>query len=347
MPEETSTSRYRITDPGQVLGTTGCGSRNQSGSEPGYYDLSILKPPVWKWEIEGYFFLGGISAGSFIVSSLARLLGNGRFRDLARDGAYVSFLAFIPCAPLLILDLGDPKRFHHMLRVFKPASPMNFGAWVLTAFSVPTALAALGEGVKEYRSSRSRSFWPVRFRRHEELLPPAAFLPLDLAGIPLALLLAGYTGILLSCTSNPVWCKSLWLGPLFSASSISTGANAALLALEARGSSECASKALLNNVATASHAVELVTLGGYVEERGPLAKPFTRGRYRKHMALAVGGIFVSEVLKRLPLTGKAKSLANVAGSLIGLAAGMALRSAIVYAGHDAANDPDLARRVTS
>ena len=39
----------------------------------------------------------------------------------------------------------------------------------------------------------------------------------DAAGVPLALLLAGYTGVLLSGTSTPIWSKNPWLGALFSA----------------------------------------------------------------------------------------------------------------------------------
>ena len=40
----------------------------------------------------------------------------------------------------LVLDLGDPLRFHHMLRVFKPSSPMSLGTWCLSAYSLPLTL---------------------------------------------------------------------------------------------------------------------------------------------------------------------------------------------------------------
>ena len=43
--------------------------------------------------------------------------------------------------PLLISDLGRPERFHHMLRVLKPTSPMSVGSWVLGASSTAIALA--------------------------------------------------------------------------------------------------------------------------------------------------------------------------------------------------------------
>ena len=41
---------------------------------------------------------------------------------------------------MLVLDLGDPLRFHHMLRVFKPSSPMSLGTWSLAAYSLPLTL---------------------------------------------------------------------------------------------------------------------------------------------------------------------------------------------------------------
>jgi hypothetical protein len=39
-------------------------------------------------------------------------------------------------------DLGDPLRFHHMLRAFKLTSPKSLGTWCLTAYSLPLAAAA-------------------------------------------------------------------------------------------------------------------------------------------------------------------------------------------------------------
>src|SRR5689334_16118877 len=74
--------------------------------EPAYYNISILKSPVWKWEIATYFFLGGISAASYVLARLAERAGGDRYRDLARAGTYIAGATWIPCAPLLIHDLG-------------------------------------------------------------------------------------------------------------------------------------------------------------------------------------------------------------------------------------------------
>src|SRR5262245_14245046 len=116
----------------------------------GYYGLPMLKRPTWGGEIAGYFFLEGVSAGSFLMASLAARSGDKRLRPVMRAGHYTALLAFIPCPPLLIADLGDPSRFHHMLRVFKPSSPMNLGAWTLSAYSLPLTLLAAKQLAEEF-----------------------------------------------------------------------------------------------------------------------------------------------------------------------------------------------------
>src|SRR5438874_12706772 len=96
-----------------------------------YKDVPILKRPTWNNEVAAYFFFGGVSAGAALIGSLAELFGGEPRKELARTANYVSFATLLPCPPLLIDDLGTPQRFHHMLRVFKPSSPMNLGSWSL------------------------------------------------------------------------------------------------------------------------------------------------------------------------------------------------------------------------
>jgi hypothetical protein len=127
--------------------------------EPSYYDISMLKPPTWGWEIASYFFLGGLSAGSYLLARMADRFGGQRSREVTKVGTTVAALAVAPCAPLLIADLGDPARFHHMLRVFKPWSPMNLGAWTLTGYSGAAALALLREWGGDARIPRSGPHW--------------------------------------------------------------------------------------------------------------------------------------------------------------------------------------------
>src|SRR5947209_12304571 len=107
-------------------------------------------------------------------------MGGERFRKVTRAGTAIAAAAFVPCAPLLIADLGDPKRFHHMLRVFKPGSPMNLGTWVMTAYS----------GVVFITSIRELLRWR-RPHRREGVLFRMAMAGADFCGLPLAMLFAG------------------------------------------------------------------------------------------------------------------------------------------------------------
>jgi len=119
-------------------------------AEPGYYSLPMLKRPLWRWEIAIYFFGEGISSGCYVLATAADLFGGGRYRRLIRAARYISWLTMIPCPPLLIADLGRPERFHHMLRIFKPLSPMNLGSWALFGFGQPVTYLALQEAAGQF-----------------------------------------------------------------------------------------------------------------------------------------------------------------------------------------------------
>jgi formate-dependent nitrite reductase membrane component NrfD len=240
-------------------------------SDRSYYDIPLLKKPVWTPEIGWYFFLGGLSAGSYLLARVAERLGGQRYRAVTRAGTWIALGALAPCPVLLIVDLGDPKRFHHMLRVFKWRSPMSLGSWVLTGYSGVVFFTARGEWFRGRRRGRPN------------LRGKAALLTLDAAGLPLAILFSGYTGVLLSGTATPVWSQNPWIGPLFSASALSNGASAINLALELRrGADEETAKSpeqeALEKIDTAAHAAEAVTTAGYLSTAGSLAKPLPHGK---------------------------------------------------------------------
>ena len=173
----------------------------------------------------------------------------------------------------------------------------------------------------------------------------------DAAGVPFALLVASYTGVLLSCTANPLWCKNPWLAPLFTASAIATGADAISLALDCTGSDrdrrgpgdDSPSQRVLHQVNTLAHAVEGVTAAGFLRHAGEKAKPILRGKQSTHFALAVGGLAAAEVLKRLPVAPSMRKPVRMFAAAVGLAAGFSLRWAIVQGGREAATDPHTSR----
>ncbi len=306
--------------------------------EPSYYDVSPLKPPLWRWEIAWYFYLGGLSAGAYAISRMAERFGGKEFRDISKVGSYVAMAAFLPCPPLLIADLGDPKRFHHMLRVFKPSSPMSLGTWAIVGYSGMAATQV----VREYL--RDEKALPAEKSKLARMTGKTLLALHDAAGVPFALVVAGYTGVLLSCTANPLWSRSKWIGPLFTASALSTGAAAISLALP--GNADSPSHRALEKIDTAAHLTEAACLAGFIKERGELAKPLTTGGQRHHLRLACAGIVVSEVLKHLPLPGKAGRFANKLAAAVGLATGLSLRWAFIYGGREAAKDAHLSRLST-
>ncbi len=56
-------------------------------AEPSYYDIPLLKAPLWKWEIASYFFFGGLSTGAYLLGRIADRAGGGAYRDISRWGA--------------------------------------------------------------------------------------------------------------------------------------------------------------------------------------------------------------------------------------------------------------------
>src|SRR5438552_2137538 len=105
---------------------------------------------------------------------------------------------------LLMLDLGRPERFWHMLiesHTFRPMlksySPMSFGSWILLAFggfALLSVVAALAE------AGRIRWTWPLRLRA-----PGPLGTLVSLVGGLLGFFVTGYTGVLLAVTNRPIW----------------------------------------------------------------------------------------------------------------------------------------------
>src|SRR5712692_1850841 len=101
----------------------------------------ITVAPAWEWWLVWYFFIGGLAAGLYFTAALLELMGTARDREMTKVSDYLVFPLVLVCAVLLILDLGRPERFWHMLiqsetgrLMFKYWSPMSMGAWALLVF---------------------------------------------------------------------------------------------------------------------------------------------------------------------------------------------------------------------
>ncbi len=309
-------------------------------AKDGYYGLPMLKRPLWKWEIALYFFFEGISSGAYLLGNLAEFGGRTEYKNLIRAARYISLATLIPCPPLLIADLGKPQKFHHMLRVWKPKSPMNLGAWALTAFSLPVGLLAVRQ-----LSNDDALPLPKIVEKTVALVPSRV---VGAAGIPFALTMLSYPGVLLSTTSTPVWSRTRLLGALFAAASLHNAVSALSLANSLGGDKTFISNKLekLENLTTVAEAAALTA---YIATSKSAAEPLTKGRYAKLFWLgAVGAGIVAPALIRFGSSEKRKKspAKKILGSVLSLAGGLALKWAVTHAGRASAEDPKAAREAT-
>ena len=295
-----------------------------------YKDVPILKAPTWRNEVAAYFFFGGLSAGAALIGSLAEVFGGERRKALARTAHYVSFAALLPCPPLLIDDLGMPSRFHHMLRIVKPSSPMNLGSWALL-------LHGAGATATVMRMLAAEDKLPVPFvGALLRLLPERLMAGL---GIPSSFVLAGYTGVLLGTTSIPVWYTSPMLGGLFMSSSLASGAAATSLACGWSGRESHEEHQALAALGVTLGAAELGLLGGYMATSGDAAKHLTTGPEGALMLGAAAMMATALLLDIAVLvTGKKNKAASTLAGVAALAGGAMLRWAVVRAGRVSSQD---------
>ena len=284
----------------------------------------LAAPPDWGWYIVWYFFLGGLAGGAYLLGTVMRLLGDPRDQPMAKRAFVVSFLAMVLCPVLLTLDLGRPERFWHMLidrtgggLAFKYWSPMSVGAWILVGFglfstvSCVGALAGLG-GLRASAAVRLGAALDGPFGRWFEG-----------CGALFGLALAGYTGVLLSVSNEPVWSDTWALGGLFLASGLSIAAAALGLVGGQRSDPATAQKlwradAWFLKLELALLLVLFVTLGG-------VAARFAHGPWLLLWLLVLLGNLVPLLLHARG----APSRAGLAAACV-LLGGLSLRTVVIF-----------------
>jgi hypothetical protein len=263
-----------------------------------YYGRPILKEPTWTWEIPVYFFLGGTAGAAAPLALASEARGDA---ETARRAWIVAMVALAGSPPLLISDLGRPERFHHMLRVFKPTSPMNVGSWILTACGGAFALGA----------ARSLLGWFPRLARARA------------AAAVLGPALSTYTAVLVADTAVPAWHEARRELPWVFAAGSAMSAGAATAALG--GGEQARRLALVGAVG------ELAATTVMEHRLGDLGEPYHEGE---------AGRF-AKVAKGLAATGAVAMAARrkrIGGALL-LGAAMATRWSVYKAGFQSARDP--------
>lgn len=292
-------------------GADGAAPRRGRDDHPGgsYYGMSIINPPTWaESNIAGYLFAGGLAGSSSILAAGADLTGRAA---LARRAKLCASAALAASLIALVHDLGRPARFLHMLRVFKPTSPMSVGVWILVVYS-PLNVASAGSELTGIAPRVGRA-----------------------AGVgagALGAAVASYTAALIADTAVPAWHEGYRELPfLFVGSAAAAGAGFGLLAGPLSENEPARRMAVLGGAAELVAEQLMERRLGMVAEALHTGK--ARGRLRAAKALTAAG-----ALGAGTIAGRSRGGAVLAGAA--LLAGSALtRFGIFAAGMESARDP--------
>ncbi|MCA1222865.1 NrfD/PsrC family molybdoenzyme membrane anchor subunit [Streptomyces sp. 8L] len=274
-----------------------------------YYGRPVIKPPSWSaTDIAGYFFFGGLAGAGSVLAAGAQATGRP---TLARAMKISSIGALSLSTAALIHDLGRPARFHHMLRVFKPTSPMSVGSWLLAGYgSFAGAAAASAVTGRLPRAGAAATAGAALFG-------PAV---------------AAYTAVLAADTAVPAWHGAHRELPYVFVASATAAASGMALAVAPTAENTPA------RYAAALAAVGDVASMSLAERRlGMVAETYRTGRagtlLRAARALTVGGAACAALL------GHRRRAAAAGGGAMLLAGSACTRFGIFAAGVASAEDP--------
>ncbi len=192
----------------------------------------------WNWSVAVYLFVAGVSAGAFFISALAFFLGNGKYKNISRLGAYIAPFPLLLGILCLIYDLERPFLFWKLLLTFQSHSVMSLGSWLLLIFSFLSFLnfylwlperfdlvelfsRLLSRLGKIKIISKLKNGFFLQSLQRQKLNNLRSWI--SLAGIPVSLLVGIYTGVLLGVlVARPFWNNPM-LPMLFLVSALKTG----------------------------------------------------------------------------------------------------------------------------
>jgi formate-dependent nitrite reductase membrane component NrfD len=302
--------------------------RGREGND--YYGIPPIKEHTWTWEVPTYFWLGGIGAGSHLISTVAQLLG-WKDRAFFRATRYTVLVTMILSPILLIMDLGRPERFYNMLRILKLRSPMSTGSWALSIFGALSGLIATHQAAEDGLLGRDNAL----VRLVKVLIPDRL---LSIVALPFGLYVGAYTGILLGATSVPMWARNIVLmGPTFLSSALSSGLSAISFVLHLGGWGEKRTLAALRRAERTSLLIEGGLIAASLIRMGKWGKPL----YSKKLApLFLGGTILGGLVAPFALlSGRESRPRGLLASVLALLGGLALRFAMIEGGRLSANDP--------
>ncbi|MDN3698188.1 MULTISPECIES: cytochrome c nitrite reductase subunit NrfD [Vibrio] len=184
---------------------------------------------VWDWIIAIYLFLAGMSAGAVMISIYLKrkvIEGNPAENGILKATAFLAPFGIISGLTILIFHLTKPLSFWKIMIFFNPTSVMSMG---VILFQVYMAVLFVWIGI--IFKKQIVDFLQGRFAFVDGLLEKFTKFEnsIELFLGFLALLLAAYTGFLLSALQTYPMLNNPVLPILFLFSSLSSGAAACIL----------------------------------------------------------------------------------------------------------------------
>jgi Polysulphide reductase, NrfD len=253
--------------------------------EPGYLSQDVTKVPGWHGLVSWDLLFNNLTTGLFLFAAVGELAFPELLGAVAKAAYPVALVFLLIDLAMLVLDLGDPLRFHHMLRVFKPSSPMSLGTWSLTIYSLPLTLIVAIEVAQFIGLLPSGSIaleW-VRWLAVVSCLLPAFGS-------------VAYKGVLFSTCSQPGWKDARWLGGWMANSALMLGC-AELLAISVL-TGHARAAAALRTVAAVLVVLNLIPTGFvFLEIRETVARIYSDQQiYRALVFTFVAGTLLPVVL---------------------------------------------------
>jgi len=131
-----------------------------------------------------YFYLTGLSAGSFIISTLSYGFGLIKFKPLGKIGVVIATVLLLMAPVALLVHVGRPLKSWHLFTYINLTSPISWGSFLLTLY--PINCIIYGYFMFKGDMKLTKIF--------------------GLIGIPLAISVHGYTGFILAIAKA----RALW-----------------------------------------------------------------------------------------------------------------------------------------
>lgn len=135
-----------------------------------------------------YFYLTGLSAGSFILSTLRYVFGFEQFKPLAKPGVILATLLLCVAPLALLIHSEQPMRAWHLFVFINPTSPLSWGSFLLTIYPIVSVIYG-------YFMFKENTKWAKI---------------MGIIGIPSAVAVHGYTGFVLSVAKA----RAVWATPI-------------------------------------------------------------------------------------------------------------------------------------